>query len=194
MEKRGLNAALQEANITGQSRSYHCDEMRFGLWGQVRRRWGLRGVKIIQPRQIEFAWRYLVLAVDVLHCHLKWAWAERMKQAHLIPIFEVCKPDAVIWDGASSHRGQAMGKLPFERIFLPPYSPELNPAERVFEEIRAEIEGEVYPSLIAKQYAIEQVLRRLNADKVRLDNLVGWNWIRQAYDQLPLEYTCLFHS
>ena len=33
-----------------------CDEMRFGRWGQVRRRWGLKGKKIIQPMQIVFRW------------------------------------------------------------------------------------------------------------------------------------------
>ena len=163
--------------------------MRFGLWGQVRRRWGLRGVKIVQPLQIECAGRYLVLAVDVRRCRLKWAGADRMKQTHLIPVFEAWQADAVIWDGACSHRGQAMGQLPFERIFLPPYSPELNPAERVFEEIRAEIEGKTYPSLSAKQQAIEQFLRRLKADKDRLHNLIGWDGIRQSYDQLLPEYT-----
>lgn len=162
--------------------------MRFGLWGQVRRRWGLRGVKIIQALQIVFAWRYLVLAVDVIRCDLKWDWAKRMNQTELMPIFEQWAPDAVVWDGASSHRGQAMGTLGFARIFLPSYSPELNPPERVFEEIRREIEGKVYPSLIAKQQAIEQFLRRLRADKTRLRSLVGWDWIRQTYEQLPDEY------
>lgn len=40
-------------------------------------------------------------------------------------------PDAVILDGASAHRGKAMGEVGFERIYLLPYSPELNPCERV---------------------------------------------------------------
>jgi hypothetical protein len=163
--------------------------MRFGLWGQRRRRWGLRGVKIVQPMQIVFAWRYLVLAVDVSHYKLYWAWADRMNQTHLMPIFERWAFDAVVWDGASSHRGRAMGTLPFERIFLPAYSPELNPAERVFEEIRREIEGEVYASLHAKQLAINQFLRRLHADKARLRTLIGWHWITRVQQQLPDRYT-----
>jgi transposase len=82
-----------------------------------------------------------------------------------------------------------MGTLGFARIFLPSYSPELNPPERIFEEIRREIEGIVYPSLQAKQHAIDQFLRRLRADKARLQRLIGWDWIMQAYDQLPDEYT-----
>ena len=159
--------------------------MRFGLWGQVRRRWGLRGVKIIQPIQIVFAWRYLVLAVDVVRCQLLWDWSDRMNQEHLMPIFARWSPDAVVWDGASSHRGNAMGTLGFARISLPPYSPELNPAERIFREIRREIEGIVYPSLSAKQYAINRFLRRLHADKTRLRELIGWDWIQHVHQQLP---------
>jgi transposase len=184
--------ALKEASVTQASGWYHRDEMRFGLWGQVRRRWGKRGVKIIQPVQIVFAWRYLVLAVDVLHGELLWDWAERLNQKHLMPIFTRSSPDAVTWDGASSHRGKAIATLGFARIFLPPYSPELNPSERIFEELRQEIEGVVYPSLQAKQHAIDQFLRRLRADKARLRRLIGWDWIMQVYDQLPDVYTCPF--
>ena len=177
---------------TQSSRWYFSDEMRFGLWGQVRRRWGLRGVKIIQPRQIDFAWCYLVLAVDVIHQDLKWTWAERMNQASLKPIFEQWALETVIWDGASSHRGQDIGTLPMTRIFLPPYSPELNPAERIFEEVRREIEGIVYPSIQAKQHRIDQFLRRLRADKQRLASLVSWDWIVNIFNQLPQDTGCSF--
>jgi hypothetical protein len=45
-------------------RMFWVDEMRIGLWGQVRRVWGLRGVPVIQKLQIVFAWRYLVLGVN----------------------------------------------------------------------------------------------------------------------------------
>ena len=163
--------------------------MRFGLWGQVRRRWGLRGAKIVQPKQIVFAWRYLVLAVDVVHLDLKWDWSQRMNQTHLMPIFEHWALETVIWDGATAHRGQAMARLEMQRIFLPGYSPELNPAERIFEEIRRHIEGLVYPSLYAKQYRIDQFLRRLRADKDRLRQLVTWDWIENIFNQLPTTFT-----
>lgn len=176
---------MREAGVTQTQTTWHCDEMRFGLWGQVRRRWGRKGVKIIQNVQIEFAWHYLVLAVDGIRCELHWAWASRMNQAQLMPIFQAWSPDAVVWDGASAHRGHAMGQLGFARICLPSYSPELNPAERVFEELRRAIEGQVYPSLKAKQRAIEHHLRRLRADKTQLRQLIGWQWIRQAFEQLP---------
>ena len=88
-------------------RTWFSDEMRFGLWGQTRKRWGLHGVKIIQPIQIEYAWEYLVLGLDVVRCKMYWAWADRMNQKCLIPIFRKWMPDTVIWDGASAHQGKA---------------------------------------------------------------------------------------
>jgi transposase len=179
-KEQGLRDSLQEAGMQRDDQVWFCDEMRFGLWGQVRKRWGLRGVKIIQQVQIEFAWEYLVLAVDVVRCELRWDWAKRMNQTHLLPIFKHWLPDAVIWDGASAHGGKAMGEVGFERIPLPPYSPELNPCERVFEWLRGQIEGEVDASLNHKRLVIDQLLRRLNADKLRLQQLIGWHWIQAA--------------
>ena len=171
--------------MTTSSRLCHCDEMRFGLWGQVRRRWGLKGKKIIQRMQIVFHWSYLVLAVDVLRGELHWGWSQGMKQQQLVPILGQWPMDGVVWDGASSHRGKLMGQAGFARIFLPAYSPELNPAERVFEEVRRQVEGRVYPSLRAKRDAIDHLLRQLRADKTRLKRLIGWDWVQQAVVQLP---------
>ena len=179
----GLIQALREAEMTPSHHVWFCDEMRFGLWGQTRKRWGLQGVPIIQPMQIEFAWQYLVLAVDIVRCTVYWAWADRMKQTNLIPIFKKWMPDAVIWDGASAHRGKAMGEVGFERIFLLPYSPELNPCEHVFEWLRAKIEGEVYKSIQHKRHVIEQHLRHLSHDKNSLHQLVGWQWIQDAFNK-----------
>jgi transposase len=183
----GLAAALLESEITPANRTWFSDEMRFGLWGQTRKRWGLRGVPIIQPIQIEFEWQYLVLAVDVVHNKLYWSWADRMNQAILIPIFKKWMPDAVIWDGVSAHRAKAMGEVGFKRIALPSYSPELNPCERVFEWLRAKIEGEVYASLQHKRLRIDLLLRRLNADKSSLQQLIGWDWIQAAFVRLPVQ-------
>ncbi len=184
-QSTGLVEALRAAEMTTLHHIWFSDEMRFGLWGQTRKRWGLQGVPIIQPIQIEFAWQYLVLAVDVMRCKLYWAWADGMNQSSLIPIFRKWMPDAVIWDGASAHRSKAMGEVGFERIFLLPYSPELNPCERVFEWLRAKIEGEVYQSIQHKRQTIEQHLRRLSHDKFGLNTLIGWRWVRNAFAQLP---------
>ena len=51
---------------------------------------------------------------------------------------------AVVWDGARGHKGQQAQDVGLLLIVQPPYSPELNPAERVFEEVRRWIEGRMY--------------------------------------------------
>ncbi len=101
------------------------------------------GVKVPQALQLRYAWRYLLLAVDPAAGTLRWTWLERLTQDHLRPVLEEWRLDGVVWDGAGAHRGKRLRDLPTRRIFLPPYAPELNPAERVFEEIRR-VEGRVY--------------------------------------------------
>ena len=71
-----------------------------------------------------------------------------------------------------------------ELVYLPAYSPELNPVERVFCEVRRCVEGVVYGSLEAKMAAVEGALEGLRDGMVRL---VGWDWIREALKGLPCD-------
>ena len=140
---------------------------------------------VVQRVQGEDAWRYLLLAVAPLSGELRWAWLERMRQEYLRPVLEEWELPCVIWDGAPSHQGKQVLELATKRVALPAYSPELNPAERVCEELRARLEGRVYDSLEAKQAAAEMYLRELVADAERVQQLCGWQWIIDALQGLP---------
>lgn len=185
MEKRGLSQALQDAGLKRDQRIRPTDEMRLGLQGRVRRVWASRGVKVVQKVQFVFEWVYLLLSVDPRSGSLEWQWIASMRQEHLVPALQQWEMEALIGDGASSHRGTQTAQLPFVRIFQPPYSPEVNPVERVFEELRKEVEGRLYPSLVAQQQAVETILRDLAADPERVKRLVGWDWFCQALETLP---------
>lgn len=161
------------------------DELRLGLHGRTRRVLAPRGVKVVQRVQVEYRWRYLLLAVAPLTGELDWAWIERMRQEHLRPVLEEWELACVVWDGAPSHKGKQLTDLETKRIALPAYSPELNPAERVFEEIRARVEGVVYESLDAKQAEAERYLKELQHDPQRVTQLCGWDWLDQALSRLP---------
>jgi transposase len=163
------------------------DELRLGLRGQVRRVLAPRGVKIVQRLQIEYRWRYLLLGVEPRTGALRWQWLERFRQEQLKPVLAEWELDAIVWDGAGAHRGKQLGELPMVRIYLPPYSPELNPVERILEEIRRQVEGRVYATLDAKQAAVEAYLQQLAADPDRVTRLCGWDWLVAALDSLPLE-------
>jgi hypothetical protein len=189
MAKGGLTDALTAAGIRRGQAVGHFDEMRLGLVGTSRRRWGIRGVKIVQPIQRRYQWTYLVLLVDGARGTMWWAWQDSMKSDDLLGtvrgIREHQYVDAVVWDGAPSHRERRVRGLGVPLIELPPYSPELNPPERVFEALRREVEGEVYATLADKQAAIERYLQGLDADPARVRSLIGWSWMQDALAQLP---------
>lgn len=183
MEKRGLAEALQAAGVPVAPGVSWMDELRLGLRGVVRRVWAPRGVKIGQPLELRYQWRYLVLAVDGLAGTLAWQWTANMKSASLAPVFEAWREagmPGVVCDGAASHRSRAVRAVGLPLVVQPVAAPELNPAERIFEEIRREVEGRVYATLADKVVRVERLLTDLAAAPDRVRSLAGWTWIQHA--------------
>jgi hypothetical protein len=159
------------------------DEMRLGLRGVVRRVWAPRGVKIRQAQVLTYVWRYLALAVNGLTGTLTWRWTTSMKKeqvATVVADWRQAGLEALVWDGASSHRAKVVRAIGMPLITQPPAAPELNPAERVFEELRRAIEGRSSPNIEAKMAVVERELAALAADPARLRQLTGWAWIADA--------------
>jgi len=166
------------------------DELRLGLRGVVRRVWAPRGVKIVQPLELRYQWQYLVLAVDGLGGKLSWLWTANMKSESLVPVIESWRTTGVpgvVCDGAASHRSQRVRDVGLPLIVQPVAAPELNPAERLFEEIRRYVEGRVYATLADKVARVECYLTDLAAAPERLRSLAGWGWIQLALQ--PTENT-----
>lgn len=182
MEKRGLGAALAQAQV-GEA-VYFVDELRVGLQGQVRVRWGVRGARLVQQVERVYAWRYLVLAVNPLSGELRWAWVARLSGAALAAVvaaWRVAGVGGLVWDGAAAHRASVVRAVGVPTVQLPAYSPELNPVERVFREVRRWVEGVVYEgSIEAKMAAVEAYLQELASDPGRVRRLVGWGWVVEA--------------
>jgi hypothetical protein len=154
--------------------------MRLGLQGQVRRVLAPRGVKVVQPVQRQYQYEYLVLSVNPKAGKLRWDWLAQLKQELIKPVLQSWAIPLMIWDGAGVHRSKTLADLPGQRIIQPPYSPELNPAERVFQEVRRFVEGKVYPTLAAKRQAVDSFLTLLAAEPQRLQSLCFWDWIRES--------------
>ena len=161
--------------------------MRVGLIGQIRRVWAPRGVKVVQVLEYKRAWAYLNLAVNGLTGQLHWDWTENMKGVSIAPIVKRWGEEdvsVVVWDRARGHRGPAYEGVTVRLIEQPPYSPELNPAERVFEYLRGKVEGQVYGTIDAKKAVIEAELVRLAAAPEKVKSLAGWDWIRESINAL----------
>ena len=73
-------------------------------------------------------------------------------------------------------------------VVPPPYSPELNRAERVFEEVRRWVEVRFYGSIEEKVEAVNSYLHRLESDPKRVRLLAGWGWIDEVVQNLPSSY------
>ena len=146
-------------------------------------------MKVRQRLQLVYEWRYLFLVVDGRKGKLHWSWIDSMKAemvgAAVNGLKQQTEVAAVVWDGAPSHRGELVRGVGLPLIGLPPYSPELNPAERVFEEVRRWIEGKVYPSLEDKVAAVAAYLTHLESDPNRVRALCGWHWIEEAIQGVP---------
>lgn len=162
--------------------------MRLGLHSQLRRRWFPQGERLVQPQQMVFEWCWLYLAVDVLQGRLFWCWQDRLRSDCVCASVEQWKQSGInglIWDNAPSHRSKVVGETGMSLGYLPPFSPELNPAERVFEEVRRWVEGVLYDSVSAKREAVEIYLRELSSDVERVKRLTCWHWIRESLQSLP---------
>jgi len=161
--------------------------MRLGLMGQVRRVWAPRGVKIEQVVEHQREWAYLNLGVNGLTGQLVWDWTENLKGETIAPVVQQWAQKGVaviVWDQARGHRGKAYHGVQVKLVEQPPYSPQLNPAERVFEHLRGQIEGKVYGTLAAKKAAVEAELEQLAAAPERVRRLAGWDWIQQSVENL----------
>ena len=138
-------------------------------------------MKVRQRLQLVYEWRYLFLVVDGRKGKLYWSWINSMKADMMAAVVKGLKQHtevaAVVWDGAPSHRDKFVRGLGLPLIGLPPYSPELNPAERVFEEVRRWIEGKVYRSIEDKVEAVEAFLTELESDPDQVRALTGREWI-----------------
>lgn len=189
MEKGGLAAALAAVGLTAASRIGFADEQRIGLRGTTRRVWGRRGVKVRQRLQLRYEWAYLFAAVDARTGTIWWDWVDTMKAIDLQPVVAEVRArdllDGLVRDGAPSHADADIRAVGLPLVALPPYSPELNPAERLFEEVRRHVEGTVYATLADKVDAVQAFLQDLDADPARVRSLCGWDWLTAAHDALP---------
>ena len=86
---------------------------------------------------------------------------------------------AMVLDGASSHKSKEL-KIPdnVSLIPLPPYSPELNPAEQIWNLLRQDyFANRVFDSLDAATKQAERGLAEMAANKSAVRQLTNWIWI-----------------
>src|SRR3989338_866868 len=163
--------------------------MRYGLISNFRRSWSRVGERTIIDSQQSFDNRYLFSAVSPLSgqsFHLSGIEGFDSEAAHAF-LLQLKKQHQdktviVVWDNAPCHRPLIHRTIPgLIVLFLPPYAPELNPAERFFEELRKATANRIFKSIEEQEKAIERKLNELIRDTEGMKQLLGYEWItRQA--------------
>jgi DDE superfamily endonuclease len=165
------------------------DEMRMGQKGTVRRVWAAKGSRPRAPRALGFKWTYVFGAVcpgrgAAAGLVLPVANVEAMA-LHLAEISAQVAPGAhavVVLDGAGYHQAKALaGRVPtnLSLLPLPPYSPELNPMELVWQDLRRrDLANRVFDDLGRVIDACCQAWTKLVADTARLISLTDFAWAR----------------
>ena len=161
------------------------DEGRFGRISTLRRCWAPRGIRPHVPSQIvrEYTYGYVAVsphdgAMDSL------IMPEVSEQAMSIFLREVSDrhPDEfilMVMDGAGWHRANAL-RVPdnMALIFLPPYSPELNPVEHIWDSIREDgFRNEVFNSIEGVENQLMQSLAALERDPAKVASMTGFPWL-----------------
>lgn len=85
----------------------------------------------------------------------------------------------MVLDGAGWHKGNEL-KLPenMQLLLLPPYSPELNPVENIWEELREKhFHNRVFLSLDAVEEQLIHGLLRLETHPEITRSITPWSWI-----------------
>lgn len=88
----------------------------------------------------------------------------------------------MVLDGAGWHNSKDF-RLPdnLRLLFLPPYSPELNPQEPLWDERREQhVHNRMFDSIDALEDHLVTALRDLEHSPDRVNSITAWDWIMNA--------------
>lgn len=153
-----------------------------------RRCWAPAPLRPLVPIALIREYTYAYAAVAPADGTLDWMLAAKMDTLTMGAFLRHVSrrhPDefvVMVLDGAPSHRASFL-HVPknMKLLRLPPYSPELNPAERLWEELREkEFANTVFDSLGAAIAQAARGLHRLEQYPAALQSLTGWQWILRS--------------
>ena len=161
------------------------DEARFGRISSVRRCWAPRPLRPLCRAMQTREYTYAYGAVDVVSGQLEslilpqvntdcmQMFLDEVSQRH---------PDRriiMVLDGASWHTAVHL-KPPanMQLLRLPPYAPELNPVEHIWDELREKsFHNKAFDSMGAVENQLQTALVTLENDPSRVRSIVAWDWI-----------------
>jgi hypothetical protein len=161
------------------------DEARFGRMVRIRRCWSPAPLRPSVSNGYEREFVYVYAAVSPIEGEMDWMVSQKMNTEQMslfLSQVSAAHPEdfiIMVLDGASSHKAKDLQRPENIRLVaLPPYAPELNPQEHVWDELREkEFPNRVFNDLAAVIRQLHSGLPRLSADCEGLRSLTAWPWI-----------------
>ena len=161
------------------------DEARFGRMSDPRSCWAPAPHRPVVNLALVREFRYEYATVSPWDGCLDYMTADKMNTESMTRFLDQVSAAhseefiVMVVDGASSHKSKDL-KIPdnVSLIPLPPYSPELNPAEQIWNLLRRDyFANRVFDSLDAATKQAERGLAEMAASKTNVRRLTNWPWI-----------------
>ncbi len=159
----------QKANTTRAYTSFNLyfeDESRFGLLTRQKKVLTKRGVKPLCPYQHSFDTTYLFGAFSPFNADsylLLLPYCNSSAFQLFLEEFSKQKPEeykVLILDNGAFHHAKCLRIPPNIRlVFLPPYTPELNPAEKIWRTLKDAIAMKAYPTIEALINSLQTIIQ-----------------------------------
>lgn len=179
-------AALAQAHPQSTIEVWAFDEHRLGLKPILRKVWAKRGERVIAPIEPHYQWTYLYGFVQPKTGQTVWLILPYVNvtcfnQALALFAQQVGagsdKQILLVIDGAGWHRsGDLVIPEGIHLEFLPAYSPELQPAERLWQMADEPLVNQAFDSLDALEDKLERRCRMLMAMKSEIKAITHFHW------------------
>lgn len=161
------------------------DEARFGRISDTRRCWCPKPVRPLCQAMVTQEYTYAYGAVSIIDGQFDTLILPHVNgQCMQLFLDEVAQrhPDdriVMVMDGAGWHQSGSLALAPNLRLLkLPPYSPELNPVEHLWDELREKsFHNRVFASIDALEDYLEEALHDMEIGHERIRSIVAWPWI-----------------
>lgn len=164
------------------------DEAGFGRINKPKRCWCVKGIRPTVPcqRVREYTYAYAAVSpVDGKMVSLILPYCNTVCMNIFLKELSARFSDnyiLLIADGAAWHKSKTLITPENIEIFpLLPYSPELNPTENIWDEVREKgFKNELFKSMDAVENRLCETLSDLENDTKRVKSIAGWEWIVKA--------------
>lgn len=179
-------ARVKREHPQAEVRLWSQDEARFGLQPIIKRRWskiGTRPRAEVNPRY-QWTWSYgavematgtsffLILpnlqAASVEIFLREFARAQGLSKARIA---------ILLWDGAPAHRAKLKVPEGIRLYRTPPYTPELNPSERLWSPLREAVANRTFAEIEEMEDLLITQMRDLSVQKDYLRGMTNYHWL-----------------